>query len=381
MAESTSSEFTLGVEEEYQLVDGETGALRSRARAVLASDWTGEIHEEMQQNTVEVQTRVCGSAAEVRRELGRLRLQAAVAADIEGVRVVAAGTHPFSAWEGHRFTPSPVYERIREEYRRLAESQHIFGLHVHVAIPAGVDRARVLNVVRCYGAWLLALSASSPLFRADDTGYASYRWVLWRRWPRTGPPPRFQDDAEYDRLVRDLVQTGCIDTPGRIYWEIRPHHVYPTIEFRVADVTPRLDDAVALAALARVLVVAAAEGELAEPRLSEALLGTLLVENSWRAARYGLAAELMDLQSGHPEPRPLPDAVRRLLDRLAPLAERLGEAEELLQLEALLRRGEAARRIRERWEEGAPAEVVRWLADETVLGTGLDRRGEQREEG
>src|SRR5690606_14974078 len=144
--------YTLGVEEEYQLVDERGGELRSRARAVIASSWTGEMKPEMQQNTLEVGTRGCDSAAEVRAELERLRLEAAVAAGARGLRVVAAGLHPFSSWQGQTFTPTPTYQRIHEEYRRLAESQTIFGMHVHVGVPPGVDRARVMNVVRHYSA-------------------------------------------------------------------------------------------------------------------------------------------------------------------------------------------------------------------------------------
>ena len=375
-----AAEYTLGTEEEYQLVDEETGELRSRARAVLEADWTGEIKPEMQLNTVEVGTRVCRTAVELRAELERLRLAAAVAAESGGMRAVAAGTHPFSHWAGQEFTPSPVYQRIRSDYRRLADTQNIFGMHIHVAIPEGVDRARVMNVARLHLPLLLALSASSPRYLGEDTGYASYRSILWRRWPRTGAPPRFEDDAQYRALLRWLVEGGFVDGPGRIYWDLRPHHVYPTLEFRVADVTPRLDDAVAIAALARALVVGVVEETLLDPEVPEALLQPFLSENAWRAARRGLESELIEFDGGTPRAVPAREMTESLLERLAPVLARCGDEAAVVPLRRLLAEGGAASRIRAYHEEsgGDEAALVRWLADETVLGLGLDRRGEQR---
>lgn len=374
-------DFTLGVEEEYQLVDAQGGELRSRARAVLASSWTGDIKPEMQQNTVEVGTRVCSTAAEVRDELERLRLEAAVAAESRGLRVVAAGTHPFSHWAGQSYTPERKYLQIRAEYRQLADSQNIFGMHVHVGVPAGTDRVRVMNVVRHYTAYLLALSASSPFFLGEDTGYSSYRSIMWRRWPRSGPPPRFRDEAEFHRLRDAFLHTGCIDAPGRLYWELRPHFEYPTLEFRAADVTPRLEDAVAIAALARAVVMGAVEGELREPDLPDSLVLPFLVENAWRASRYGVEAEFVDQSTGSARAVPVRDALRDLLERLEPMLRRVGDQSCIDALLVLLERGTAADRIRRRMAKGGEnmPQLVRWLADETVLGLGLDRRMEQRD--
>lgn len=379
--EASPGEYTVGVEEEYQLVDRESGELRSRARSVIALDWSGDIKPEMQENTVEVETRVCPDTACVRDELSRLRLQAAVAAEARGLRVVAAGTHPFSGWEDQRFSPGEVYGRIREEYRRLAETQNIFGMHVHVSVPEGVDRVRVMNTTRLFLPHLLALTASSPLYLGEDSGYASYRSILWRRWPRSGAPPRLEGTDEFQRLVALLTETGCIDAPGRVYWEIRPHHVYPTLEYRVTDVTPRLEDAVVAAALARAVTAGAVEGILREPDLPEALVGPLLRENAWRASRDGVGAELVEMEGGRVTTAPARESLLRLAERLAPVAERLGDGEVLAGLPAVLERGDAAARIRARAAEvdGDLREVVRWLADETVLGVGLDRRTEQRE--
>ncbi len=262
----------------------------------------------------------------------------------------------------------------------LADSQNIFGLHVHVAVPDGLDRARLMNVLRHHLPLVLALSASSPGYQARDTGYQSYRSILWGRWPRTGAPPRFPDQQSYDSLVQQLVETGRIDGPGRIYWAVRPHHLYPTLEFRVADVTPRLSDAVAIATLLRALTFAAAVGELHDDDAEEAVVLPFMSENLWRAARDGMGAELVHHEAGVPR-------VMYVRDRLAQLAERArkiaGIAEDAAgwdAIAALGERGNAAPMIRERLEGGGPqSELMRWLADQTVLGIGLDRRGEHRD--
>jgi carboxylate-amine ligase len=373
-------DFTVGVEEEYQLLDARTGELRSRARYVIAGDWADALKAEMQEHTVEVETAVCEATTCIRDDLARLRFTAAVAAEAQGLRIAAAGTHPASPAEGHRFNPAPVYQELREEYRRLAESQAIFGMHVHVGVPEGTDRARVANVVRLHLPLLLALTASSPYFEGHDTGHASYRSVLWRRWPRTGAPPRFRDDAEYAALVRWLVQSGRIDGPGRLYWDLRPHHVYPTVEVRIPDCTPRLDDAIAAAALTRVIVAGAAEGLLDDTPLPDPLVQTLLSDNAWRASRYGPQALLADMESAGPRTITAADAVGRLAERLQGVAGALGEAGEMDRLPELLRRGCAADAIRRRAAEteGDLGRVALWLADETVVGAGMDRRARLR---
>jgi carboxylate-amine ligase len=373
-------DFTVGVEEEYQLVDAQTGDLRSRARWVIAGDWTGQVKPEMQQHTIEVETRVCEGTHCVRDDLARLRFQAAAVAGAEGLRIAAAGTHPFGAAGGHAFTDQEVYRAIRDEYRELAETQAIFGMHVHVGVPEGVDRTLVANAARFHLPCLLALSASSPFHQGRDTGYCSFRTLLWRRWPRSGAPPRFESAAEYELLLRWLIDTQCVDAPGRIYWDLRPHHKYPTVEFRAADVTPRLEDAVAVAALARAIVAGIARGVLREPPLPGSVAQPLLGENSWRAARDGTDAELVDLFADQPRTISVREAVLGLAGRLMPLARELGDEESLGALEEVLDRGCAAVRMRRAAGElgGDLRRLALWAADETVLGLGMDRRNEQR---
>jgi len=373
-------DFTVGVEEEYQLVDARTGDLRSRARWVIAGDWTGDVKPEMQQHTIEVETGVCTGTNCVRDDLARLRMEASVAAEAQGLRIVAAGTHPFSEAAGHPFTDSEVYAAIRDEYRELAETQSIFGMHVHVGLPAHVDRVRVANVARLYLPYLLAVTASSPFFQGRDTGYCSFRTLLWRRWPRSGAPPRFENAAEFELLVRWLTETQCIDTPGRLYWDLRPHHRYPTLEFRAQDVTPRLEDAVAAAALARAVVAGVATGVLREPGLPAPVLQALLGENAWRASRDGTGATFVDLFAATPGSVSAADAVLGLAHTLRPLAAELGDAEAVDALGAVFERGCAAVRMRRAAGElgGDLRRLAAWAADETLLGIGLDRRGEQR---
>jgi carboxylate-amine ligase len=374
-------DYTIGVEEEYQLVCPDTGELRSRAQDVLATDWSGEIHPENQQTMLEIGTHVCGSAAELGREIRRLRLQVASAAAAEDLRSVAAGIHPFSRWESQTRTEGERYRKILERFGRVIRSEHIFGMHIHVAIPEGVDRIVVMNRVRDFIPHLLALSASSPVYEGEDTGYASYRTILGHRLPHTGPPPPFPAGESFRRFVDLLLETGAIEDEYTLYWSIRPHPEYPTLEFRVTDACPRADDAVLIAALARALAAAAVKGDL--PSVggagSESASDALLAHNEWQAARFGLYATRVDpaLPGGS---EPLRDSILRLRDSVGKVSEALGDAGALDGLDALLQRGNGATRIRETFRscEHLP-DVVEWLARESILGAGLDRRQAQRE--
>lgn len=374
-------EFTIGVEEEYQLVDAGTGALCSRARDILLTDWSAEIRPELQETTLEVGTRICASAAELDRELRRLRFQVATTAAAQGLEIAAAGVHPFSRWERHRLMCGERYEQIAERYGRIARDEHNFGMHIHVGISPARDRIAIQNVVRHYVPHLIALAASSPYYEGRDTSYASYRMVLWRRWPSSGVPPRLESEREFERLVDLMVSTGAIADKRNLYWSVRPHAVYPTIEFRVTDACPRVDDAVGIAALVRALVVAAAEGRLREPAgaYAEASQTTLLALNEWRALRYGLDGWLLDPEAPAGR-RPLRSAVLGLLDEVAATADALGDGEAAGKVLALLDRGNGADRMRRvHAQYGGVRPVVRWLVGETLLGTGMDRRRAQRE--
>ncbi|MGH7504016.1 MAG: carboxylate-amine ligase [Longimicrobiales bacterium] len=362
--------FTVGVEEEYQLVDVETGALRSRASAVREMDWTGDIIGEAHETQIEIGTPVCTSAEQALHELARLRLQAGTAAASRDLRIVAAGAHPFSRWEGQRGTPGERYERIKKRFGRIARDEHIFGMHIHVAVPGARARIRTMNALRHFLPHVLALAASSPIFEGEDTGYSSFRTILWRRWPMSGVPPRFRSLGEYRRYVELQLLTGTILDEGNIYWSVRPHSKFPTLEIRVGDVCPRLEDVGAIVAFVRAIVAAIVKGELDEPRvpgLSRAVERDIIAVNEWRAAQRGLDARVIDSAVG--EAVPLRTSIRKLADRLAPVAEELDDGEALRGIDGILERGNGATRIRHAWqeEESLPA-LVAWLADETIAG-------------
>lgn len=371
--------YTIGVEEEYQLVDPASGGLLSRARDVLAIDWTGETEHEVQQTQVEIATRVCGSAAAVDSELRRLRFHAAAAAAARDLVPVAAGLHPFSDWREHEYTSEARYLLLLEQYGRVIESEHVFGMHVHVAVPDGVDRVAVIGRMRRYLPHLLALSASSPFYLGGDTGYASYRTVLNERMPCSGAPPAFGSEAEYWAFTAGLIEQGVAVDEGTTYWTVRPHHRYPTIEIRCADVCPAVDDAVAIASLARALVAAAAEESLpAEAGRGSAGADAALAADHWQAARFGLDGRVRRPDGGL---EPLREAVRRLLDDVADTIDTLGDAREAAGVRTILERGNGATRMRAVEAEGGGLEhVLDWLIRETVLGTGMDRRRRQRGE-
>lgn len=374
------ADYTIGVEEEYQLVDAESGALRSRARTVLGSDWSGDIKPEFQETAIEIGTRVCASSADALEELRRLRFQASTAAGVHGLEIVAAGLHPFSRWEGHRVTDEERYRAIAALYGRLARDEHKYGMHVHVALEEGVDRARIMNAVRHCTPIIVALAASSPFFEGSDTEYASFRTVLWRRWPNAGIPPRFTSEAKYHDYVRMLLDAGAILDERSLYWSLRPHATYPTLELRMADTCPRAEDARTIAGLARIAVAAAVEGILPEdpwPSISSDLSTTVLSGNEWRAARSGLAAELVHPGQGRV---PMRLAIDSLVRTLEPVAASLGETDALDGVATILAHGNGSDRMRAVAEDGGLPDLVHWLAAETLVGAGLDRRTAQRVE-
>ena len=377
-------EYTIGVEEEYQLVDADTGALRSRATDVLSTDWSDELKGELHETTVEMATSVCKEIEEVESELSRRRFQTATTAAAEGLEIAAAGMHPFSPWQAQSLQETSRYQRIVRHHERISREANIFGMHVHVGVPERIDRARLMERLRGYIPHLLALSCSSPFQDAEDTGFASYRSVLWRQYPYTGVPPRFESDAKYQEFISLLLRSRSLHDRGNVYWSIRPHFSYPTLEFRAMDTCPRMEDAATIAGLARLMVVATAEGGLEPPpsgSLTPEQWRIIITENEWHVARYGLEAFLTDpaAESGRV---PIRIAIRRLLDALAPAAESLGNTEVLGRVERLLERGNGATRMRQvREETDSFEEVVHWLVRETTLNTGFDRRRTQRVSG
>src|SRR6185436_8666477 len=288
--------FTVGVEEEFQIVDPETWELRSHVSELLASGapTLGEhIKREMHQSIVEVGTKICGDIAELRDEIFRIRRELTGAAERVGLAVAAAGTHPFSHWKDQVLSPGERYASIVEELQQLARSLLIFGLHVHVAVPDRSTMIDLMNAARYFLPHLLALSTSSPFWMGRDTGLKSYRTTIFRRFPRTGIPDHFGSWGEYESYVNLLVELHCMDDAKKIWWDIRPHPTFGTLEFRICDVPTAPRATIAIAALAQAIIVKLYK--LRVRNLGFRLYHRRLVEeNKWRAARYGLDGKLID---------------------------------------------------------------------------------------
>ena len=319
--------FTIGVEEEYHLVDAKTMALRSTAEVVEAAEARmDDASAEISTSQLEVATPVCSTLDEVRAELVRLRCQAGEVAARRGCRILAMATHPFSTWEDQRLSAGDRYVGLFERWGVLALQQLITGCHVHVAVGDPDVLVGVLDRVRPWLPTLVALSASSPFWEGTDTGYASYRTMWFDRWPVAGMPGLLGSRRAFDELVEGLVATGAIDDATHLYWDARPSVRYPTLEFRCADVSPSVDDAVLYAALARSLTrtfVAEVEAGAEPPYVRPEVLRVA----RWRAARHGLSEQLV-----HPETwdlRPAADVVRDLLTVVRPDLEEHGEWDEV----------------------------------------------------
>jgi glutamate---cysteine ligase / carboxylate-amine ligase len=374
--------FTIGVEEEYQLVDLESGELRSHGGAVRRADRSGAVAGEVQDTMLEIGTPICRDARELRDRLRERRFQTAAAAASEDLEILAAGTHPFSGWKNQVLASGTRPRLLVELFRQLLRQQSIWGMHIHVSIPDDLDRVLLMNTVRTFGPHLLALSCSSPFHLGEDTGFDSFRTISWRGFPFSGVPPHFESADHYREYVAMLLDAGTIPDERTLYWSVRPSCRYPTLELRMCDVCPRIGDAVAIAAFARAIVAAAAEDTL-QPigsSLSASLQDEVLRENVWIAARDGLAATLIAPEQ--PGDRiQIREAINDLLRTVQPIAERLGDAEAMHGITTILDRGNAADRMRERIADRPDMpSMVDWLVEETRAGTGIDRRRTRREE-
>jgi len=349
--------FTVGVEEEFHVVDADDLGLRSAVQRVLgpARRVLGDqVQAELLDPQIEVETPVCTSLGDVRAELARLRRALAETAGAQHCRILASGTHPFSTWERQGVTPVPRYRKLVDDYGQLGHEQLVCACHVHVAVEDPEAAVAVMNRTRPWLATLLALSANSPFWEGVDTGYASYRTAVFGRWPTTVTPPPFASRAELDALVDDILATGVIPDRGALYWDVRASARYPTLEFRVADVCPTVDEAVMLAGLIRSLV-RTCHRHLGEDRPVHHPPPEVVRAARWRASRHGLDGELVDLGGRRPRPVPAADLVSRLMALLRDDLEAHGEWEEVSALvERQLAHGSGARRQREAAAHGGP---------------------------
>jgi len=361
--------YTLGVEEEYMLLDGETLDLVQHVEAVLAATAGHELEPhitaELMQSVLEIATPVCRTPAEVEAELRKLRTYVTGLAAERQMRVGSSGTHPFSLFERQRITARDRYRYLVDQMQYVARRELIFGLHIHVAVDGPEKAVQVVNGLLAHLSQLLALSASSPFWRGGLTGLESSRQIVFAAFPRSGPPPRFRDYADYAEVVGQLEKTGCIRDYTQIWWDIRLHPRFGTVEIRICDAVTRVEDAVALAAYCQSLVKLYSErfdaGE-AIPSYHRILTS----ENKWLAARYGLEAPVMDLATGRRNRVAVAQLVRRTLKELEPHARELGCERELEGITEILRKGNGADRQRRVWNANRDiVEVVREIADAT----------------
>ncbi|WP_438036728.1 carboxylate-amine ligase [Sorangium sp. So ce204] len=339
-------QFTLGIEEEFQIVDAETRELRSYVSQLLEGGpghelLRGRARPEMHQSVVETGTGVCRDIRQARGELVELRGSLNALARRGGMRIVAAGTHPFSDWKKQDITDGERYRCIVEDLQDVARANLIFGLHVHVGVKDREVAMALANQVRYFLPHILALSTSSPFWLGRPSGLKSTRSEIFKRFPRTGIPGRFESYGHFQRFVDLLVKTGCIDNAKKIWWDVRPHPFFDTVEVRICDMTTRLDDTVALAAL-----VQAVMGKLY--LLYRRNLGfreyrqELIEENKWRAVRYGLDGQLIDF--GKQEQVPVRHLVGELLEFVQESAEIFGSQGEIERVRRILHEGTSADR-------------------------------------
>ncbi|MEW5857833.1 MAG: carboxylate-amine ligase [Cyanobacteriota bacterium] len=369
---SQAQEFTIGVEEEYQIINPVTRELCSRVERILplAQKTLGEeVQLEAQRSQIEIGTPICKTLAEVRSELVRLRGEVIAAAQKDGNQIAAAGTHPFSHWDEQQLTPKERYQGLMRDYQQLTRELVIFGCHVHVGISDRELAIHVMNRARVWLAPLLALAASSPFWLGTDTGYASYRTEIWSRWPLSGPPLIFESLSEYETIVQALVETKSVEEATKIYWDVRLSERYKTIEFRVTDVCQTVDEAVMVAGLVRALARTCYEQAMHDQPFP-AVRHELIRAAHWRAARYGLDEDLIDVSTM--KTVPASERVESFLTFVRPALEEYGEWEEVSSLvRKTMQRGTGAARQREVYKQtGRLEDVVDLIVRETAEGIG-----------
>ena len=362
--------FTIGVEEEFQIIDPQTLELRSHVVQLLSEASHGlgdQVKQEMHQSIIETGTRICENVGELRLEIRRTRGELVAAAERTGLQVAAAGTHPFSSWIDQVISPGERYQNIIEEMGQLARSLLIFGMHVHVAMPDKQTTIDMMNMVRYFLPHLLALSTSSPFWMGRNTGLKSFRTTVFRRFPRTGIPEIFESWSAYENFVNLLMKLNCIDNGKKIWWDVRPHPTFGTLEFRMCDVATRVEETVAIAALTQALVVKL-------HRLYTGNMGwriyrrALIEENKWRAARYGIEGKLIDL--GKEIEVPTRELVPELLEFVDDVLDELGSRSAVEYIHTILNEGTSAERQLRIYEQtGDLKEVVRHLVAETRAST------------
>lgn len=365
--------LTLGIEEEYQIIDPDTRELKSYITEILAGDklLLDEVKPELHQSMIEIGSRVCRTPQELRAELVRLRGMVMDLAAKSNLVIAAAGTHPFSCWTKQEITPLERYVGVQQDLQDLAQQLLIFGTHIHVGIEDRDFLIEAMNVSRYLLPHVLALSTSSPFWQGRRTGLKSYRSIVFRNFPRTGVPPILRSHAEYDELLGSLVGTGCVPDGSKIWWDARPHHAFPTLEFRVCDVCTRVDEAVCVAAILQAIV--AKIWKLRRDNLTFRLYAPALIdENKWRAVRFGLDGNLIDF--GKSREQPARELVTEMLEWFVDdVVDELGSRREVEYAFDIMRGGTSAdRQLRVYDETGDLRSVVDRVVAETAEGVRPD---------
>jgi len=362
--------LTIGIEEEYQIIDPETRELRSYITQILEEGrliLREQVKPELHQSIVEVGTKVCRTPAEARSELVKLRGTIIGLAAKHDLKIAAAGTHPFSSWITQEITPLERYLDVKKDMQDLAQQLLIFGMHVHIGIEDPEFLIDAMNVSRYFLPHLLCLSTSSPFWTGRNTGLKSYRSIIFRHFPRTGIPPVFGSHAEMTGLVDTMVRTNCIPNASKIWWDARPNHSYPTLEFRICDMCTRVEEAICLAAIIQALI--AKLWKLRRDNLTFRVYPLALIEeNKWRAVRHGLDGNLIDL--GKQQELPARQLVRELIDWfIQDVLDELGSRKEVEYAYRILDGGTSADRQLATYERtGDLKAVVDQLVQETSEG-------------
>ncbi len=361
--------FTLGIEEEFQILDSDSLKLHSQMSKIIDGGKVflkERIKEEMHQSMVEMGTNICENIGQARDEVSYLRQQIFELASKEGLEVAASGTHPYSHWSEQLITPNPRYDVLIEEMKDVARSNLIFGMHVHVAIPNREEGLHIMNVARYFLPHLYALSTNSPFWEGRETGFKSFRSKIFDKFPRTGIPPYFGSVAEYDEFVNLLVKTNCIDNGKKIWWDIRLHPFYPTVEFRVCDMIMTVDEVVCIAALMQCII--AKLSKLHQKNQSFRSYRRILInENKWRAARWGVDAKLIDF--GRQEEVAFPTLINELLEFIDDVVDELGCRTEVNYVYQMLEQGSGADRQLKVYEDTKDLKkVMEYVVAQTKKG-------------
>jgi carboxylate-amine ligase len=362
--------FTIGIEEEYQTVDPVTRDLRSHIHAEMIEKGKLRLQErvkaEMHQSVVEVGTSVCNNIKEAKDEVKKLRRDMINLARENGLRLASAATHPFADWRVQEIYPDERYHNIVEDMQLVARANLIFGLHVHIGVEDRETAIHMMNHARYFVPHILALSTNSPFWLGMNTGLKSYRCKVFDKFPRTNIPDYFPSYGEYENFIKLLIKTGCIDNAKKIWWDIRPHPFFNTIEFRICDIPMRVDETIALAALIQATVAKLY-------RLYEANQGfrlyrrALIMENKWRAARYGINGKMIDF--GKQTQVPVRDLILEYLKFVDDVVDELGSREEIEYVHKIMEMGTGAdRQIRVFEETGDLKKVVDYIIEETEVG-------------